>query len=251
MKLIERSFSSQLIRPRPSAYFSNNKQLVGILTEWGSSSINSKTLFDEMESRYNFLSSDKDSTQPLPPLMSLNSMENNMRSSLIQANQTLFEKANYEEYRSGFELFFANTQDRICTVIQVGQPMMLIDRPNHILHYVGSLADRWSFSHSQKNNLDFPVKTPDSQNHTPSSSNKIIPPPLPGQLLGLHEDITVVPFCFRWSSEDRLILLSRHHVPSSWFQTKRKNRDLKTLSELAVQENPNIPFWIGIIEFID
>ena len=127
MKLIERSFSTELIRPRPSWYLSNNTKLVAIFTEWGSKSINSKSVFDELEGQYNFLSTDKESTQSFPKLTSLNSIENNMRSSLIQANQTIFQKINQDEYRTGFELFYASTQDSMCTVIQIGQPMMIIE----------------------------------------------------------------------------------------------------------------------------
>ena len=245
MKLTERSFSTKLIRPRPSSHLSSNKELIAILTEWGGHSINSKNIFDELESQYNFLSTDKESTQPFPKLISISLIENNMRSSLVQANQTLFQKINYEEYRTGFELFYATTQGHMCTVIQIGQPMMIIDRPNHILHYVGGSADRWSFSYSQKTAPDSPLNTPAD----PASTHTNIPPPLPGQLLGVYNDIAFHPFCFRFSSEDRLILLSRHNIPSSWFTIKRKDRDLNTLSELAVKENPDIPFWIGIIEF--
>jgi len=251
MKLTERSFSTQLIRPRPAFHLNGDQKLIAVFTEWGNTSINSKTLFEELESRYHFLSSDKDSTQSFPQLISLNFVENNMRTSLLQTNQMLFKKINSEEYRSGFELFFAATEDHICTVVQIGQPMILIDRPNHILHYVGSSADRWSFSYSQHSD-SYPQQNPLSPEENTTLKNQTsIPPPLPGQLLGIYEDIVIQPFRFRWSMGDRLILLSRHHIPSLWFQTKRKDRNLKTLSELAVKDNPDIPFWIGMIEFND
>ena len=183
-----------------------------------------------METQYNFLSEDKESTHPFPKLMSLTFIENDMRTTVIQINQNIFDKINQHEYAMGFELFFATVMGNVLTFIQIGQPMVLIDQPHQYLRSIGHTV------------------TPPVHYKTDKKNS---PPPLPCQLLGIYEDISFHPSFFRFQSEDRLILLNRDRVPAKWFYLKREERTVDKLSQLAAEDNPYMPFWLGIIDLMD
>ncbi|MYE07702.1 MAG: hypothetical protein F4X95_03000 [Oligoflexia bacterium] len=230
MKIQERSFSGKIFRPKPKCYLSSNKKLMTAITPWGQEAANTQDLFESMETQYNFLSEDKESTHPFPKLMSLTPIENDMRTTVIQINQNIFDKINQDEYAMGFELFFATVVGNVFTFIQIGQPVVLIDRPHQGLRIIGQTA------------------TPPLSHKT----NKKMPhPPLPYQLLGVNEDISFHPFFFRFQPEDRLILLNRDTIPAKWFYLKREERTVDKLSQLAAEDQPYMPFWLGIIDLMD
>ncbi len=232
IKLTDRSFRTQVIRPRPDSYVSGDGKLVVILTPWGDGeALSTQSVFEEIESQYNLLSADREKTHPFSKMMSLSVQENNMRTTVRTINQQIFEGVNEEEWHCGFEIFFASIQDNICTFIQVGQPMVLIERSKNQLHCLGHSADLASFCYSSMEEEKLPA------------------PPLPGQLLGVYPDISFHPVSFRFSLEDSLILLSRQLIPLRWFETLKEGRDLNTLSEHARKDNPHLPFWIGRMEF--
>ena len=228
MKIQERSFAGKIFRPKPKCYLSSNKKLITVITPWGQEATSTQDIFESIETQYNLLSEDKESTHPFPKLTSLTPKENDMRTAVTQTNQNIFDKINQDEYAMGFELFFATTEENICTFIQIGQPVILIDRPHQYLHSIGQAnTPPLSFSTDKK---------------TPN-------PPLPYQLLGIHEDISFHPFFFRFQPEDRLILLNRDAIPANWFHLKREERTMEKLSQLAAEDNPHTPFWLGIIDF--
>ena len=226
MRIQERSFSGKIFRPTPKSYLSSNKKLITVITPWGQEAASPKEVFETIETQYNFFSEDKESTHPFPKLTSLTSVENDMRTAVIQTNQVVFNNVNQEEYSMGFELFFATVIENILTVIQVGQPFILIDRPNQFLQNIG---------HTVSNHLG----------HLKKSQTLL--PPLPYQLLGIHEDISFHPFFFRFQLNDRLILINRDTIPPKWFTLKREERTLENLSKQAAEENPNLPFWLAIV----
>ena len=230
MKIQERSFSGKIFQPTPQYYLSSNKQLITVITPWGQEAASPKEVFDTIETQYNFFSEDKDSTHPFSKLISLNSIENDMRTTVIQTNQSVFNNINQEEYSMGFELFFATIVGNIFTVIQIGQPFVLIDRPYQFLQNMG---------HTVSNSFGSTKKT-----QTPL-------PPLPHHLLGIHEDISFHPFFFRLQLSDRLILVNRDTIPSKWFTLKREDRTLENLSQQAAEDNPDLPFWLAVIDFTD
>ena len=153
-----------------------------------------------------------------------------MRTTVIQINQNIFDKINQDEYAMGFEIFFATIVENVFTFIQIGQPVVLIDQPHQGLSIIGQTLPP-PLSHK----ID--KKTPH--------------PPLPYQLLGINEDISFHPFFFRFQPGDRLILLNRDAIPPKWFYLKREERTVDKLSQLAAEDKPHTPFWLGIIDLID
>lgn len=227
MKMEERSFAGKNFRPKPQSYLSNNKKLITVITPWGQEAISTKEVFENIETQYSFFSEDKESTHPFPKMMSLNPTQNDMRTAVMQTNQNIFNNINQDEYSMGFELFFAAIVENIFTFIQIGQPLILIDRPHQPLRSIGHVTDT-------------SLSTVKNQ--------KIFIPPLPHQLLGIHEDISVHPFFFRFRPEDCLILLNRNTIPSSWFELHQEERTLDKLSQKAAEDNPHIPFWLAKIQ---
>lgn len=227
MKIQERSFAGKTFRPKPACYISSHKKLITVITPWGQEATNPSDLFENLETQYNLFAEDKESTHPFPKKLSLTSTENDMRTAVIQTNEKIFNDINQNEYSMGFELLFATLSANIFTVIQIGKPLILIDRPHQFLQSIGQIITP---------SLSIPLK------NNPTS------PPLPYQLLGIHEDISFYPFFFRLHHQDRLILLNRDTIPAKWFKLKREERTLNGLSQSAAEENPHTPFWVAILE---
>ena len=228
MQIKERAFSGKIFRPKPHPYLSSNKELLTVITPWGQEAITPENVFESLESLYSRLSEDKESTHPFPKLTSLNPTQNNMRTAILQTQEDIFNNINQEEYAMGFELFFATTVDNILTWTQIGQPFLFIDRPSLGLQSIGQTMD---MSLNLWTNLD-----------------RVLPP-LPYQLMGIQSDLSFSSFCFRFHPEDKLILLSRSAIPTSWFGLKKEERTLDNLSQKAAEDNPHIPFWLAIVDF--
>lgn len=227
MNIQERSFSGKIFRPTPKCYLSSNKKLITVITPWGQEAASTQDVFENIENQYSFLEEDIESTHPFPKMMSLTSTENNMRTAIIQTNQNIFNNINQNEYAMGFELFFGTIVKNALTFVQIGQPLILIDRPQQNLHSIGHVID---------------------PSLSISKNKSALNAPLPYQLLGIHEDISFHPYFFRFHSEDRLILLNRNAIPTSWFKLKREERTLDHLSQQAAEDNPHTPFWLAILE---
>ena len=227
MNIQERSFSGKTFRPIPKSHLSANKKLITVITPWGQEATSTKEVFESIETQYSLLSEDMESTHPFPKMMSLTPTENNMRTAVIQTNQNIFNNINQEEYSMGFELLFATIVDNIFTFIQIGQPLILIDRPHQPLCSIGQIIDPSLNVLKSKNTINTP---------------------LPHQLLGIHEDISFHPLFFRFQPEDRLILLNRNTIPTNWFTLKREERTLDNLSQQAATDNPTAPFWLAILK---
>ena len=229
MHITERAFSTKNFRPRPGCHISSDHKLAAVITPWGQSSLSTEVVFEDLESRYSFFSEDTESTRPFPIMQNLSVPENDIRTALIQTNQSIYSKVNEEEYSTGFELLFITIKGNVCAFSQVGCPIVFIDRPHQSLTVVGSLAtDSASLFNSQEYQS-----------------------PLPVQLMGVHEDVSISSGYFRFNQGDRLILLSRSYIPPSWLSVKRVERTIEHLSRLASQDNPRIPFWLGILDLTD
>ena len=249
MKIQEQSFSGKIFRPKPKYYISNNKKLITVITPWGQEAVNTQDVFESISSQYHLLSEDKESTHPFPKLMSLTAIQNDMRTTVIQINQNLFNNINQDEYAMGFELFFATIVENIFTFIQIGPPMILIDRPRQCLHSIGQVTapSLNAVNSKYESALFYNIE----QATNPSlnvPANTQAPPPLPYQLMGIYQDISFHPFSFRFQSEDRLILLNRDTIPGKWFELTKEERTLEKLSRQAAEDNPHNPFWLAILQ---
>ena len=131
-------FSGEVARPGPDSYLSSNKKLLTVITPWGESALSTQTLFEDLESQYGNLTDYEEKTFFVPKMMSLTSIENNMRAGVSQVNQNLFNKLNKEEYTGGFELLYGVIHEEMCSLIQIGYPLVLLDRDDEVgLYWMG------------------------------------------------------------------------------------------------------------------
>ena len=182
MKIQERSFAGKTFRPKPAHYISSNKKLIAVITPWGQEAINSQAVFENLETQYNLFAGDKESTHPFPKKLSLTPIENDMRTAVIQTNEKIFNDINQDEYSMGFELFFAVLIENILTVIQIGQPLILIDNPHQALQPIGQTIAP-TLETPAKTSLEIPTNTPLETSANPAnlttetSANPANPPP--------------------------------------------------------------------------
>ena len=254
----KRSFSGKTLSPAPSCHISSDRKLLALITPWGLDNISPGNVFEELESEYNFFAEDSAKTYPFPRLVSLTETANNIRTSVIQVNNSIFHQANQEEYATGFELFYAVLHDKSCSFIQIGNPALLLDRKGRALQLIGQNAHWFWPSHVSdlQGGEVFDLLSPSNnqkQGVAPrqkkAAFRPVPPPPLPRSVLGLYPDISFHPVSFRFEAGDRLIFLNRQGVPPHWFRPRPTGQrvTLEHLSQLAIADNPEIPFWIGFV----
>lgn len=227
MKIQERSFSGKLFQPIPKCYTSVNKKTIMTITAWGNKGDSTEEVFNKLNTQYNTFLEDKERTHPFPKILSLTPTQNNIRTSIIQVNEEIFNNSNSTEYSTGFELFFGTLTEDIFTFVQIGQPLILLKRRDQPLRSIGQIVQPSTYT---------------------AYTKKAIIPPLPNQLLGIHEDILFSTFLFRFQPQDSLILLNRNTIPNNWFTLENKECTLKNLTNLAVKDNPQMPFWLAIVD---
>ena len=254
MKIQERSFAGKIFQPKPQCYLSSNKNLLVVITPWGQESVNTESLFEKLETQYNFFSKDKESTHPFPKMLSLTPLENNIRTTVIQINQDVFHNVNETEYSVGFELFLVAKEGDTIAFVQIGRPVVLLDRSDQPLQSIGQAVQPKSTTKKEHQppladqylqNMAWKVSSSQKGDHQENL------PLLPYHLVGVYEDISFHPVRFRRQKGDRLILLSQNDIPVSWFQTKREERTIDNFSRLAVEENPHAPFWFALLDLME
>ncbi len=211
----ELCLSGKMFRPRPECFLSSDKKLLAVITSWGEEQVSLKDVFEHLDSHYNALDKDSEQTRFTPFIEGLTLVENNMRSAVLKLNETIYNEVNKEEYMQGFELLFVVIQNQVCTLIQIGCPLILIDGASGgDLRPVGSSVNHlWSF---------FP--------------DEFKMAPLPSQLLGMYDNISFHPVSFRFLQNDRFILLNRHSIPHAWFRTQPDERTIEQLHKLCAED---------------
>ena len=214
----DQSFAGKNFQPRPKYFLSGDKKIFAIITAWGSNSLSAAELFEELETQYNYLSDSEEKTIFVPKMMSLNSLANNIRASVIQVNQ----KINKEEYTQAFELFFGVLHESVCVFVQIGCPFILLNRKAQDLMLIGQCNKAFISNRNIKDSA-----------------------PLPNQLLGMYEDISFHPMHYQVSEGDQMIFLNRQLIPKAWWNVDPANRKLNYLSQLATEDSPEMPFCLS------
>jgi hypothetical protein len=143
------------------------------------------------------------------------------------ANDLIYNEENKSEYISGLELLvIARTQYEMACV-QIGMPMILLDRPQRALGPLcvqNDLATEFSFG------------------------SRLLAP-LPNLLLGSESSSDFSVFSFRPAPQDRLVLISRSSLPASLYTLPPSDRNLDKISQLLSKDDGDLPFWTGILSF--
>lgn len=220
----ERSYSGKIFRPRPEIHYSNAEHLLIVATPWGPRSSAEKAI-KTIANYYLATNEDMEITSPFERLSCLSTTANNLRIAVLLANDWLSREENKSEYVSGVEIFATVVRHRECVWVQVGHPQVLLYRPGRHISSLGTSLD-----------LAFDL----------SNEAKLLAP-LPQQLLGLDSTVNLTMNSFRPTNEDRLILISRSSLPSTIYDLKASQIDLDPISRLLAQDDPDLPFWLGIM----
>lgn len=223
MKMQERSYSTKILRPKPLIHREDDGSLIVVATSWGQPEHAQRAL-DEVVKYVSAAKADVEVTSPFEFLTCLTDEVNYVRTGILIANDLLYRGENRAEYFSGVELMAIFKRGSQLAWAHVGCPSLFIQRKNQRLQPLSVGQDLSSESESFQR------------------------PPLPAQLLGL--DPTCYIHCGHTSVNegDRLVLLASSRVATTLWTREGNSLDLSSVTTGMIQENPESPFWLGLID---
>jgi hypothetical protein len=224
VNLEERSFSGNMFRPRPEIHCEDSGNLCVVATPWGPRSAARKVI-QSIVDFFHSARSDEEVTSPFQVMTCLSPIANNLRVSVMLANDTVFREDNRAEYQAGVELFVLARHRNECVWTQVGGPNIFLDRRGFDLCPLGTIPDL-SLSHS---------------------TGEGILAPLPGQLLGLNSTTNFSVQTLRLQPADRMVLVHRTLVPPKFQALPDADRNLQKFSQCLARHSADMPFWLGVL----
>jgi hypothetical protein len=226
MNFEQRSYNSEVFRPKPEVHFDPESRILIVATPWGSPSSARKAIQSVLD--YLVTSgSDQEATTPFKRLTCLSPLANSLRIATLLANELLYREDNRDEYVGGVELFAAKMTDQELVYVQVGHPNLVLFREGRTAQPISVQVDL---------GLDL------SQKKAPVA-------PLPGQLLGPDSSCNLSVQSFRPQKNDQLALISRSNLPPKLFQVEGAVSDLSKISKVFAKDHPSMPFWLGLWSF--
>lgn len=222
MKLLERSYSSKIMRPKPLIHREDDGSLIVVATSWGQPE-HAQRAMDEVVKYVGAAKADVEVTSPFEFLTCLSDEVNYVRTGILIANDILYRGENRTEYFSGVELMAVFKRGPQVAWAHVGCPSLFIQRRSRSLQPLSI-------------GLDMSSEMPSGL------------PPMPSQLLGLD------PTCFvqcghtHVNDGDRLVLLASSNIATSLWTRAGDSLDLGSITTGLIQEDPNNPFWLGVVE---
>lgn len=224
--LQERSYSTKILRPKPLLYQEDDGSVVVITTAWGAAE-NSQKVSEEIVKYVQAAKSDVEVTSPFEFLTCLTDETNYLRTAILIANDIVYRGENKLEYSSGVEVLALYKKDNQIAWAQVGNPSLFIQRSEQSLQPVSMGFDLAS--------------------EVGTSDEKL--PPLPVHLLGLEPKCHVQCGSMKVNADDQLVLLSSTCIASSLWQKDSVNLDMEAITRRMIQDDPERPFWLGLIPF--
>lgn len=223
MQLQERSYGGKLFRPRPEIFVSDDKKLFVLATPWGPRKM-AQAFIEKLSTELQDLTIDPDRTFFSLPLDTLSEQENRLRLALLSIHEDLREDFNSEDLTSGLEIFCLFREEKRVSWFQIGSPFVAILRGSQCLPLCHPLD--LSFDHSTTTTL----------------------PPLPKELYGLSQHLSMMHGNFLQKRGDQLLFIARSYVPYETFQLPSREMSLEKLTQILSQENVDQPFWLGLLE---
>lgn len=226
MKFNEQSYSGHLFRPRPEVSFNENAGLLIVATPWGSRS-GARRAIQAISEFFLAAKDDVEVTSPFQWLTCLSPLANTLRTSVMLANDLVYNEDNRNEYASGIEILVVAKNEQELSFVQVGHPQIFLCRQGLPLLTVGSVTDlAFDFSHQD--------------HHFP---------PLPNSLLGVHSTSALNVRTLRIVPKDQLFLISHSFIPSHFFSLNFSNQPIEKVALEISKSQPEDPFWLGQILF--
>lgn len=225
LKVSSRSYGGKKFRPTPVCFSDEDLGLFVCVTPWGNQDI-AELVIDSVKGYFSIANEDTEVTVPYERKPSLDRFGNILRMAVIVASEKVNKKYNGSSHSAGFEIFASLLINKQWTYVSCGQPSMVLLRPE-----MGALPLHTS--------LDLNTKL----------TSDILVDPLPSDLLGLNQRPPINYGVQKLQKHDRLALISRSYIPNDFFAMDPQHRSLETMSDLLAQDNPAMPFWLGLINF--
>lgn len=228
MKILDRSYSSKMFRPKPLIHTEDDGSLIVIATSWGQPE-HAQRAVDEVVKYVSAAKSDVEVTSPFEFLTCLSDEVNYVRTSVLIANDMLYRGENRNEYVSGVEILALFKRGPQVAWAQVGCPSLFIRRQEQSMQPLAIGQDMSAEMHRAGDSL----------------------PPLPSQLIGLDPTCYVQCGHTYVADEDKLVVLASTSVSSSLWMPNYEELQLASLTQKMIQENPEAPFWLGLVGMED
>lgn len=223
MKLQERSYSTKIIRPKPLVHQQDDGGLIVVATSWGKAE-HAQRAVEEVVKYVGAAQADVEVTSPFDFLSALTDEVNYLRTALLITNDILYRGENRSEYFSGVEILTLFKRGSQVAWAHVGNPSVLIQRQGQRLQPLSIGLDLSS----------------------ELSPNDTFLPPLPAQLLGMDPTCYIQCGHTRVSEGDQLVLFGSPLIATALW-TEAGNADMSTLTQRMIQESPETPFWLGLV----
>lgn len=224
MKIQDRSYSGKTFRPKPFIHVEEDGSLIVVATAWGQPEHGQRAM-EEVVKYVGAAKSDVEVTSPFEFLTCLSDEVNYVRTALLIANDILYRGENRNEYASGVELMVLFKRGPQLAWAQVGCPSLFIRRPGQGLQPLSIGQD-----------LSAEMSRPEEAL-----------PPLPAQLLGLDPTCYVQCGHTYVTAEDRVVLLGSTMVAPSIWLPAYEELQVGSIAEKLIQESPDMPFWLGVV----
>lgn len=225
MKLEERSYSSKLHRPRPAIYTETDGSFIIVSTSWGAPE-HAQKVNDELAKYIQAAKADVEVTSPFEFLTTLTSEANYLRIAALISNEQFYRAENKSEYLAGIETLVLFHKGCQMAYAQVGAPHLLVQKSGRPL---------------------VPVAVGLEASLEMSGSENPVLPPLPQALLGIDSSLNIRCGDFHVDQGDRLVLYAGSFWPESLW-TSSQGDTLQHLTQRMVQQNPEAPFWLGVVD---
>lgn len=220
MKLLERSYSGKIIRPKPHLHQEEDGSLLVIATAWGDPE-QAAIVVDEIAKYVNAAREDVEVTSPFEFLTCLSDEANYPRIATLIANDQLYRSENRNEYKGGVEVLTLYKKGKQLAWAQIGNPSLFLKRGSQSLLPLSVSTDL-----SAQINSSFP--------------------PLPSDVLGLERTCNIRSGHVLIMPGDQLVLLASAGIPDSLLGVNQ-TLDLSSITNQMIQENSERPFWLGIV----
>lgn len=225
MKLQERSYSTRMLRPRPILHTEDDGSLIVVATTWGQPEHGQRAV-DEVVKYVNAAKADVEVTSPFEFLACLPDEANYVRTALLIANDMLYRGENRMEYFSGVEILALFRRGNMLAWAQVGNPSIFAQRKSQRLQPLSVGLDLSRELNSESETL----------------------PPMPTQMLGVENSCSIQCGHTRLQEGEQVVLLASSVIAPSLLTRPSGNFSLSEITQKMIQENPEAPFWLGLID---
>jgi hypothetical protein len=223
MKIEERSYRAQSMRPRPTIYQDEVGETMMVMTSWGKD-LGVKKVQEVAVDYLTAATSDVEVTIPFEYLSCLSTRANQLRIAGQLANDQLYRQENRIKYEVGVEFVSLSRDKNELAWVQVGMPNIILMRPG-----VGFIP----ISCSMDSSLD--------GNSVPELT------PMPVAMLGLESSVNINTGSLRIFEGDRILLISGALIAPALWSEDATSASLQTLSAHMSNQWPTQAYWMGIV----